>query len=185
MISLVDESLRSGPAGLYVVTAVVVLEDRERARGVARSVLLPRQPRFHWRGETHGQRQKMLGAMAELELPVRGYVYRALSPRKQERARALCFERLLWDLQEDGIEELLVESRQSGGDRRDRRTIVRAQRSGKASGSLRYGFAFAVAEPLLWFADAAAGAVAMSTAGEEATYLEQLGSCAEVIEIDP
>jgi hypothetical protein len=91
MIAFVDESLRHGPGGFYVVTAVVMLkEDLDQGRAAVRGILTRRQPRFHWRNETERQRRRMLERIAELGCPVMGYMC-PLTPRRPDRARALCF----------------------------------------------------------------------------------------------
>ncbi|HZT66112.1 MAG TPA: hypothetical protein VFA11_10025 [Acidimicrobiales bacterium] len=174
MHAFVDESLRMSGEGLYVVTAVVVTEDPDRCRDAIRSVLLPRQRRFHWRDESEAQRKAMLDALAALELPVYGYVRRPVPRRRQERARALCLNRMLWDLgQELAGAELVLETRQDRNDRKDRQTIIRAQKAGIAPPDLRYRFEHPGGEPLLWAADAAAGAVAGHLV-EQGNYLDRL-----------
>lgn len=44
MFAFVDESARHGRDGLYVVAAVVLVDDLDAARVAVRGVLLPRQP---------------------------------------------------------------------------------------------------------------------------------------------
>lgn len=184
MIAYVDESLRTTPGGLYVIAAAVVLTEPDEARQVALSVLLRGQRRYHWRDESEAQRHRMLDAMADLELLVLGYVRRPVDQHAHERARVLCLRRLLWDLR--GVEELIIESRHKAADQRDRRSIVQAQQEaeGELSG-LVYDFQHPDREPLLWFADAAAGAVAASAAGETDAYLAKLPGCDVVDVADP
>jgi hypothetical protein len=151
--------------------------------GGSRSVLLPRRRRFHWVGEEEQERLAMLGVMTALELPVFGYLRHSLGPgRDQDRARALCLKRLLWDLWQSDVGELVIDSRGNGGDQRDRRSIIQAQKSQGASPDLVYDFQRPRAEPLLWFADAA-GALSTTASGEK-DHLVRLPACA-VVEIDP
>lgn len=159
MTAFVDESLRQGPGGLYVVAAVVVLEDSETARSKARSVLLGRQKRFHWRNETERQRKAMLGCLAGLGAPVLAYAASPVERPRQDRARALCLERLLWDVWDLGVAGIVFESREDHNDAKDRRSIIQAQRARRADPGLSYDFKRPLEEPLLWFADAAASAV--------------------------
>jgi len=184
VIAYLDESGRVSPEGLYVVAAAVVMTDQGAARAAAGSVLLPGQRRYHWRNEDEAQRYRMLECMTELELPVRGYVRRSVDPKRLERARALCLRRVLWDLRRDGVDELVIESRHESSDRRDRLTIVRAQQARIASRSLLYEHRQPDGEPILWFADAAAGAIIAAAAGETDAYVERLVGC-EIIEVDP
>lgn len=176
--------MRRTAAGLYVVAAAVVMDTPDKASAAAKEVLLPRQSRFHWRDELDRQRYRMLDCMLAAELAVYGYIRRSVPARGQERARALCLRRLLWDLQDAKVDEVVLESRHAA-DRRDRQTIVRAQKAGVAATGLKYRHAFPDSEPPLWLADAAAGAIAAHAAEENAAYLDRLGPCSQVIEVEP
>ncbi len=189
MHAYVDESLRQGPTGLYVVATVVITGDRDHARNVARSVLLRRQPRYHWHAESEPQRHRMLEAITGLDVRVLAYACRPVAPSKTERARALCIGRLLWDLvaEDDlgNVDELVLESRQEHNDRKDRKIIAAAQRAHRAPASLRYSHAQPSAEPLLWLPDAVAGAVSAHVAGETSRYLEALGERVQLVDLAP
>ena len=184
----VDESMRQGPAGLYVVATVVIAEDPDRARQAARSVLLGRQARYHWHGENEPQRRRMLDVIAELEVTVIAYTCRPVAATKSERARALCLDRLLWDLTTDPrlaeVTALVLESRQEHNDRKDRRIIAAAQRSRRAPRELRYRHERPDVEPLLWFPDAVAGAVSAHLAGDTNRYLDRLADTVRVVDVD-
>lgn len=174
MTAFVDESMRLGAGGLYVVAAVVVADDVDIARQAARSVLVRRQQRFHWRNESEARRQVMLELMSGLDIEARVYVREPIAPRRQAGARALCLNTLLWDLWQAGVDDLVLESRQVHADGADRRTILAAQRARRASPDLAYRFARAIEEPLLWLADALAGATSAHVA-DGADYLDRLG----------
>jgi hypothetical protein len=184
MIGFVDESMREGQGGLYVVAAVVFATDLEDARRATRSVLLPRQVRFHWHQESEPQRLKMLEHLAGVATSAMAYACRPISLRQQERARALCLNRLLWDVRDIGVTELVFESRQQRNNQKDRRTIVHAVKSGIASPTLRYRFERPKEEPLLWLPDAVAGAVATDLAAG-GSYLETLDGWVAVTELGP
>jgi hypothetical protein len=116
-----------------------------------------------------------------------GSVYVCRAPGiRQDRARAKCPARMLWDLGQSGIEDVVFESRGRHNDSKDARTIGQSKRAGGTSASLRYEFARPHAEPLLWIPDAVAGAVATHVAAERSDYF---GSFPEgfvsVIEVDP
>lgn len=162
------------PAGLYVVAAVIVEERQEEARAQARAVLPPKQVRFHWRDEGGARRLAMLGCIVGLGASARGYVHRMADVRRQDRSRALCFKRLLWDLGQAGVGELVIESRREPNDRKDRQTIIWAQKAHIASQALDYRHGLPKEEPLLWFADALAGAL-RSDEVEGTSYLEEEG----------
>lgn len=176
MIAYADESARRGPNGLYLVAAVVVGPDR--AGDVTNSLhqlLLPGQTRIHWRDERRKRRETILERI--LPLPVRATICwcGGVEPKRQERARALILERLLWDLRDRGIKELVLESRDEALNARDRRTIVQVKKAHGASPDLAYRFARPEEEHLLWLPDIAAGAMASQLAGETDAYQAALG----------
>ncbi|MGQ0432437.1 MAG: hypothetical protein ACT452_08535 [Microthrixaceae bacterium] len=184
MTAFVDESIRTGSDGFYIVAAVIVVGDLEQGRDFARSLLLPGQVRLHWNEEGDRRRQLIVGALAELGAPSRVYVGRLGPDVRQARVRALGFNRLLWDLWSEGVDSLVIESRQEHNDRQDRRTILSAQRSRKASPTLTYSFARPSDEPLLWLPDVLAGAAA-ATVGGGYDYLARLGTIIERTDIVP
>lgn len=139
MTAYVDESLRLTGDGLYLVAAAVVHGDEDRAREVLRDALLPGQFRFHWRDEQARQRARMLAVIAELDVAIFGYVCRPM-PRRQDRARALGLNALVWDLQDLDELEVVIESREAHNDRKDARTIEQAKRAGTAPRELVYRF---------------------------------------------
>jgi hypothetical protein len=168
----VDESMRPGPGGLYLLAAVLVVpQEMGRAREAAQGLLSPRQPRFHWHSETELQRRRMLERVAELGCVVLGYMCPAVT-RRNDRPRALCLNRMLWDLRERGVHELVIESRQEHNDSKDRLTIMRAKKAGAAPAALTSAFARPVEEPLLWLADAMAGAIRAQHVGGRPDYLD-------------
>lgn len=184
MIAYVDESLRGTGRPLYVVAAVVIIDDPQPVREAMFDMVLPGQCRFHWHDESDVRRLAMVERMASLGVSIFGYVHRGLSTRP-ERARVLCLRRALWDMRHHGVAELVIETRHAPADRRDRQTIVRAQQAGVAAAALVYSFEKPDKQPLLWLPDAAAGAIAAAAAGETDRYLRRLGDCAEVIEVNP
>lgn len=68
----------------------------------------------------------------------------------------------------------MIESREAHNDSKDARTIEQARRAGRASSQLSYRFDRPSAEPLLWFPDAVAGALAAHLADGDSSYLGQL-----------
>ena len=187
MIAYVDESLRhSTDKRLYLVAAAVIVPgDLDSARDSVRNVLLPRQPRFHWRDESEPQRDRML-KIIEGVAP-RGLIYSCRpAPRRQDRARSLCLASMLWDFRQIGVTEVVFESRESHNDRKDARTIGHAQRAQRGPDGLSYSFLRPLDEPLLWIADALAGASSSHIAGEEGRYLEALpGGLVQITEVAP
>ena len=195
MHGFVDESMRRAPGGLYVLAAVLVpVSQLEACRESARSVLLRRQRRFRWRDETEPQRRKMLAVMVEAGVMMLACACTCTCtcacacrvPPRQQRARALCATRLAWEASRRGVGRLVFESREERNCAHDRLTMMRAVKARACPASLVYGFARPADEPLLWLADAAAGAVAAQLAGEESGYRDQLGDVVvEVATVGP
>jgi hypothetical protein len=186
MIAFVDESIRTGPSGVYLVAAAVVIPaDLDRARRTVVSALLPNQPRFHWRNESELQRRVMLERVANLPAKVLAYACRPV-PRRQDRARALCIDRMLWDFAELGVTKVTFESREEHNDRKDAFTIRNAQRAKRAPATLQYSFARPLEEPLLWLPDALAGAVIADLATQRSSYLSALPEgFVAVVDVEP
>ncbi len=187
MIAFVDESFRSSPTGLYLVAAAVVVDDQADAlRARVRSVIPPKQRRFHWHDESDRLRFRMLQEIARLDLVVLAHACRPATPVKQERARALCLQSMLWELHERKVGELVLESRQERNNVRDRATIAQTQRAGGAASDLRYRHAVPLTEPLLWVADAIAGTVSAKLSETDDRYLAVLPEeLVFVTEIEP
>lgn len=192
-IGFIDESMRR-EANLYVMAVVVVAGSRaENASQSAQAVLLPGQSRFHWRSETETQRGRMLNMMVELGVTIRGYVCRT-TPARFDRGRALCLRQLLWDLSQVRIDagqvaadRAVIESREDHNDAKDRRTILGARQAGWVRKDLAYGFERPRVQPLLWLADAAAGAISAQANGEDDHHALVLKAGGHLIisEIDP
>jgi hypothetical protein len=176
-VTFVDESARPGPDGLYVVAAVTVPEDVERARLAARKVP-PKRRRFHWKGEQQAQRLDMLEVLLELGCGLATYESHPCPTAKHERARAKSIERLVWDLDALSVDHLVIESRGPAADRKDRRAIVLAVKSGIGSERLVYEHRRAVDDCGLWLADALAGASSAALTGQS-RYCDRLGPSIE------
>lgn len=157
--AFVDESIRHLPPPEYVMAGCVVRgEDLDDGRAAMTALLLRGQRRLHWRDESTARRRLVLDRIASLSLDIHVVRTSLHDPTKQERARALCLRRLLWVLDGSGVVEVAIEGRQQRNDQRDRRTILRSQKGGETSPALRYRFPRPDEEPLLWIADAIAGA---------------------------
>jgi len=160
MIAFVDESIRSRQ-GLYLLAAVVFPEsEAETCRWSLLGLLRRGQTRIHWRDQDQSGRLAMLERIIEFRVPSLTYACTKHVGFPLERARALCLNRLLWDLKASEIEELVLESRRPYNDEIDRKRIAAAQRARWASKTLHYRHERPLNEPLLWTPDAAAGATA-------------------------
>ncbi|MGL5823728.1 MAG: hypothetical protein ACRCYU_02645 [Nocardioides sp.] len=164
--AFLDESIREqqGAAGAYVIAAVVMREPdlvdvREAVRGLGR-----RRRRFHWRVEEPKDQARAVRLVAGL--PVTGVVVVVMSmvARKQERARRIGLERMLWELEGMGVQMAVMERRTRQLDAADVRTVDQA-RSQHQLRRIQLDHGDPDTEPLLWAADAVAGATRASIDG--------------------
>lgn len=173
MIAFMDESVHV-EAELYVVGCVIVphSECDELRNSFDAKV------RFHFHSEGEEQRMAMLRKIAGCDVASAAYFRRSLQGG-EPRARKLCLNSLLWDLNQNGVGELVIESRKDPNDRIDRLTIRNAQDAKIASPDLRYGWNSPKGDPMLWTADAVASGVAGHL--RHGRYVEELQALRTVI----
>ncbi|SER75185.1 DUF3800 domain-containing protein [Actinokineospora terrae] len=163
-----DESyFTAGQGGWYIVGAVIVADsDRE----VFREAMLglrgrKKSGKLHWhdmKREARTQAAKTLAGVGGSHVVVFGT---AVATAEQERGRAKCLERLVYELHVRGVAELFMEGRTRQLNERDVRVAMGAR------SNLPKGTQFAVThlrggeEPLLWAADILAGAAHAGLAG--------------------
>lgn len=185
MRAYLDESVRAAAPGLYVVAAAVVRpasaeEARRRLRDVA-----GKAQRLHWRAESGQRRHTAVATIADLAgVEHLVAVCTPMNPKRQERSRRHALTRLLWELEQRAVNDVVFETRQHR-DAEDRAHIASQQRAGHLSRRLRYGYGQPKQEPLLWLPDVVAGAVAYARAGLDPSYLEALGPAVVVVDINP
>ena len=161
----------------YLLAAVVVREEMlDDVRASVRAVRRRRRDAFHWHGELDRSRTAMLeliAATSDLQIVV---ISRPVPPRRQERARARCTESLLAQLQvlDPPVHDVVLESRTHVLDRRDGTRIEGLRASMRIGPGLRFCFA-TKSEPLLWIADAVAGAESARVRGDD-RYAQALGN---------
>jgi hypothetical protein len=179
----VDESVREAPSGHYLLAAMLVPDDRaDEVREVLRASVRRGSWRFHWHDESPTRRAEMAVRVAALGLDAVVVCTEFTEPRGVERARARCLVRLLWELDERGVSDVVLERRQPGNDR-DHRTIAGMRRSGWAATDLLYEFSAPRQECLLWLPDVVAGATVPAVADGDASYLALLGARVCVVEV--
>lgn len=181
MIAYVDESLRLDGEGRYVLAAVLVPDARaDEVRTVLRDAVPRGLRRFHFRKQGDSARLAMCVRIARLGLDAVVVVAPRIDARA-ERTRRLCLTRLLWELGELEVHDLVIESRHAA-DKADRRLIASVERAGWTS-DVRYAFGQPDDECLLWLADVVAGAVARAVGDSDPKYVNALGSTVTVVEL--
>lgn len=183
MRAYLDESLRVAAPGLYVFAAAVVPEPAEAdARDKLREIA-GKSARLHWRAESAPRRSATVAAVAGLDdVEHLVAVCTPMDPRRQEGSRRHALTRLLWELEQRKVHDVVLETRMQR-DQQDRVHIAAQQRAHHLTPQLTYRFGQPVQEPLLWLPDIVAGAVAYARAGEEPAYLYTLGAAVVVVDV--
>lgn len=156
-------SVRTVPAHIYVdeskrreylvVAAAVSLADLGTSRDRLRELLLPRQPRLHFRDERDARKHRIISAV--LELDVRADIYVADLAGGVVDARRRCLTALAASALTRDIRRIVIE-RDDGMVDHDKRTIAAAIRAAAPANPFEYRWERAHDEPLLWIPDALA-----------------------------
>lgn len=176
MLALVDESIRlptPSNHGLYVVGCVIVPQpeiDALRAE-------VTKLGNFHFRKASTGRQEAMLRSIGGWRLLVAGYSRRGWPIGGKEEARQACMKRMLLDLRDWEITEIVFEQRTPPQDTRDSLSISGAARLGGGPKGVTAHWR-GKEEPLLRLPDAVAGAV-RTAAGNPARHdavLKEIGA---------
>lgn len=180
----VDESVRENAPGVYVLAAAIVPDEHAPAlRTALRDLLLPGEKRLHWHDESDQARSHLVKTLSSLGIPAVVAVSTPMGRTRQERARALCLNQLLWELAQDDIAEIVLESRRQR-DSHDASTIGAAKRAKLCHPQVHFQHARPLDEPLLWLPDLFAGAVATERNGQP-SYLAALAGLIVIVDVAP
>lgn len=119
-----DESIRLADSHpVYLLAATISeLGECESIRASLRAVPFT-GTKLHWRDLDDGRRRSAAELVAGLDLLHVVVVGEMVPTASQERMRALCLERLAWELDDEGVGGLTLETRPPSLMRRDMRTI--------------------------------------------------------------
>lgn len=163
-----DESIRSHglDAPAYLLGASIVDTDDVDATRDVLNTIHPGAKKLHWRDLDGARRDRVTSAIASLRAAHLVIVGSPVALRRQERARAFCLRRLLWELDAQGVSRLSLEARPAELMRRDRRLVdaLRAQRA--IAPSFRVSHELPDQEPMLWVPDQVLGIVGASLAAD-------------------
>lgn len=161
-----DESIRSrgSDAPAYLLGASVVdTDDVEETRAVL-AALRPTHGKLHWHDLNTRQRTRVTAAIGGLDALHLVVVASPIDLRREERARAVCLERLGWELARHDVTRLTLEARSRRLMERDVRT-VRALRGRRViPAALRVEHGDPEHEPMLWLPDQVLGAFGLARA---------------------
>ena len=184
----VDESMRApsnGRPGMYLMAAVIADPAAcEEVRDSLRTLRQGKAKRLHWRHESGPQQEKIAALVAELDAFSIVVVGVPMDSRRQERARRQCMERLLYELDQTGVTAVLLESRHSALNAKDKTMAAALYSKGAISAALRVGFALPNQEPMLWLPDAVAGIVNAYRSGDDGGLRQIVGRAIREIDIE-
>lgn len=134
----------------------------------------PRMRRRHVRGGLALLEKKaMMELIAAQAADAHALVMSPCPLRERESVRQALLTELATVVSRHPAVEVTIESRDSHNDRLDRASLIRARQAGAMNDDTSYVHRQPVQEPLLWLADALAGAVRAGTL-HDATYLRLL-----------
>jgi hypothetical protein len=139
--------------GYLVAAAALASAELATARQTIRALILPRQRRIHFTGESDSRRHKVLAAIADLN--VQAVIYDGGGHPNQIRGRAACLTRLITDLAQSKAERLVLEL-DDAAVKADRALLFDRMRAAGLAGILRYDHLRAHEECLLAIPDAVA-----------------------------
>ncbi|TDD64765.1 hypothetical protein E1262_27120 [Jiangella aurantiaca] len=141
----VDESKRRD---YIVAAAVITAAEVAAARRAMRGLLLPKQPRIHFKDEKGPRKEQIVTVALDISVEARIYVCRT-----RHSARENCLTAMVPDLVAVGVDRLVLE-RDTSTERLDKRVLFEATR--KAGTEMTYQHDMPRQEPLLWAPDAIA-----------------------------
>lgn len=163
-----DESMRltKVQSPMYLLGAaladeVTAVQAREAMLGIHK-----KGPKLHWRDLDPRAKTLSVEAVASLSLDHIVVIASPLDPRRQERARAKCIERLCWEVEELGGTSVTFEARTQSLNQRDRQLIPKLRGKGALPVGLRVDWLRGSEDPMLWIADQVLGAIGDAEAGE-------------------
>lgn len=152
---------------MYALTAVTVSDRHlDEVSTVMESLLFRKNVRVHWRIERSERRALIIERLRTL--PFHGLVTVCLhrAEVKAERARRYCLRRLLRELSERGIDQVIIESRHEALDARDRSLLTGMRKAYELRPRMKVSWSLANSHPGLWVADCVAGAATWWLGGE-------------------
>jgi hypothetical protein len=174
MVAFSDESVHIGP-GVYVLAVALVDPRRQdNARATLRALCPSGARRLHWVRNATALRHQTIGVVVAETVQVRAYLAHFDHERRQEDARRRCLLQMLLDHGGPPVSELVLDGRNEYQDVRDHSYLV--SQCGRLAlphpPKIRHDGGDK--EPLLWLADATAGAVAAHVIEGDRQYIRGL-----------
>lgn len=141
--------------------------------------------KLHWRELDPRHRRRAIDVLAGFRAHFIVVIAAPMDPRKQERARSLCLQRLAWELNERGVSRAFLEARPASLMRRDRETIEHFRGRKAITSALRIEHRLPSADPMLWAADIVLGAIGEEIADGGANHgFDRLAETVSLVRIE-
>ncbi|MCM3556706.1 hypothetical protein M3697_16590 [Janibacter melonis] len=182
-----DESIRDldgAGRGRYLLGAAIP-EPQDCAYIRAQLLSLPRsEQKLHWHSADE-RRRRAIVKVVDL-LPSQHVVVVAIpvDRNRQDRARAKCLERMLYELDLRGVAELVMEARTDALNRKDLKLVDQLRGSRRLTSPIRLNFGEPSGEPLLWLPDQVLGAVGAADSGDDRWLTQTLRQRVERVDIE-
>lgn len=156
----VDESMRIRGAEVPIHFLGASIGSSEPAEApVLLRQLAPRGNKLHWRDLGANGKARAAALLPQLGLRHVVVSVAPLVPAKQERARGLSFERLLWELAQREVARVVVESRSPSQDRKDLKRVDGLRSRAVIPRDMRVEWVPGIEDPMLWAPDLVLGAL--------------------------
>lgn len=185
MHAWIDESARVAKADppAYFLGGVIATPDESESYRDALRPLQNTRRKLHWREIDDPHRRRVVAVIGGFDVRHVVVVGTPMDPKRQERARALCLERLAWELCErHGVAHAVLEARTPSLMQRDRRTIDSLRGRGGLPKGMRVEHGHPLDEPMLWIADQVVGAAGDAHTGDD-RWLRALADAVELVRI--
>lgn len=173
LVVVIDESSPHHSAGgvAYVVAAAALLAPAGLADQLRAVIGVDRSRAFHWTKEGPEARRSIIDLAIES-----GVVAQVICAHVGRRGQLAARRRMIAELsiwaEHEGATLLLIESGDAATDGRDKATLLDTHRE---SGGVPFHYEWrSKSEPLLWIADAIAGAVGEHVVGKDSSWFERL-----------
>ncbi|WP_147138928.1 DUF3800 domain-containing protein [Stackebrandtia albiflava] len=150
------------PNSYIMAAALVEDEDAESVRHLVSKLKPKRHKKLHWNEEPSDSRLMIATTLSNCRLVHVVVVRTGVPGDRPERRRRHCLERLAYELHLFGITSITAEARDGASNRRELEYLNRMRSAQRISSALRLHHVPGPGEPLLWIADAVAGAVGIS-----------------------
>jgi hypothetical protein len=172
IVGVVDESAHQAAGGVYYVVGAAVVLQATDAVDRLRALVAHRSNAIHWSREGPEMRDRLIGVLADVVVSAK-VRWAPAGRRGQLALRSELLSSIAVWADGEGIDHLMIESGDESINLRDRQVLARLARHRCEPFGFQYDHR-TKAEPLLWLADALAGAVGEHLAAKNSSAYERL-----------